>query len=97
MKKVSTHPGTTSEWKLTGTRAQFWQEKGLNKGGFLVCKYAFVVSQLVFRSTLLVVLTVNSLSFFQRLPGQPPIAVKNMDGDETDESSGESDAEGDEE
>ncbi|KAF8121931.1 PUA-like domain-containing protein [Boletus edulis] len=55
---------------------KYWQEKGLNKGGFLVCKFAFV-----------------------RLPGQPPITVKDMDGDEADEttvSGTESDAEGDE-
>ncbi|KAF8414423.1 PUA-like domain-containing protein [Boletus edulis BED1] len=55
---------------------KYWQEKGLHKGGFLVCKFAFV-----------------------RLPGQPPITVKDMDGDEADEttvSGTESDAEGDE-
>lgn len=86
-----------SERELTGTRAQYWQEKGLNKGGFLVCKYAFVVSRPAFRSTNLLVLTVKPCVFSQRLPDQPPIAVKRMDEEEADElqdtSTEESDAE----
>lgn len=46
-----------SEWELSGIRTQYWREKGLNKGGFLVCKYAFVVSRPALRSIILVMLT----------------------------------------
>lgn len=42
---------------------QYWQEKGLNKGGFLVCKFAFVVGRLALRSTVLAVLMVRATCF----------------------------------
>ncbi|KAF8922522.1 PUA-like domain-containing protein [Mucidula mucida] len=46
-----------------------WSEKGLNKGGFMVCKFAF-----------------------KRLPGQPPLPRRAIDGEDAtpvDESVGE--------
>lgn len=62
VKKVSTQPGVVFEWKITDTM-QCWQEKGLNKGGHLVCKYAFVVSRLALHSSVLVALTFALLAF----------------------------------
>ena len=58
---------------------QAWIEKGLNKGGFLVCKFAFVVGRLHFSWS------VHAKSgSHQRLPGQP--AIPTNDGDDADDA-----------
>jgi hypothetical protein len=53
-------------------------EKGLNDGGFLVCKFIFRVSSDASHNPM--------LNFFQRVPGQPPL--QTQDAGETDDDGG---------
>jgi hypothetical protein len=57
-------------------------EKGLNGGGFLVCKFIFRVSLDCF--------PINpALSFFQRAPGQPPLQEGGVGETDDDDGSDE--------
>lgn len=56
-------------------------EKGLNKGGFMVCKYALKVIKilLVPRKEGSSALTLHHIS--QRAPGQPPLPERDLDAE----------------
>jgi hypothetical protein len=70
-------------------------EKGLNPGGFLVCKFAFKVCQ----SFRLRFVLASILCFgLQRVEGQPALPVRDLEAETANnDQDNESDAEADEE
>ncbi|KAK1217637.1 hypothetical protein PQX77_019710 [Marasmius sp. AFHP31] len=72
-----------------------WMEKGLNPGGFKVCKFAFKVCSLEFT----VVGVILSEYWMQRIPGQPPLPVRTEEDEETEQAkeSDEKQSQGEEE
>jgi E3 ubiquitin-protein ligase UHRF1 len=81
---------------VTEFPGQAWREKGLNEGGYLVCKFAFKV-RLILATT---PSCLNQALSVQRLDDQPPLPVRDLaeaaTRDHMDQDD-ESDAEGDEE
>ncbi|KAJ8084039.1 hypothetical protein PM082_002806 [Marasmius tenuissimus] len=72
-----------------------WMEKGLNPGGFKVCKFAFKVG---LPDCKVVGVFLNEY-WMQRIPGQPPLPIRTEDDEEETEQAEESDkkSEGEEE
>ena len=57
----------------------------MNDGGFLVCKFVFIVSSQGFRRP-------RPYFFFQRVPGQPPLLERTEDMDDGDDGVDNDDA-----
>jgi hypothetical protein len=78
----------SAEHKIHGEQTthltiQAWTERGLNPGGYLVCKYAFRV-----RRGALAGLTFRLTHLYQRLPNQPLIPTRVLDDSDSNASDG---------